>query len=207
MDQLEVTRHRSRVSRLRDRVFVVLTANVAVVCVWATQYVSQEYVLTPNSARFFLMMVTPPAAASGPRRAEPEHRPGSIGVFDSAPENPREVRARLERQIGWVEGIVYVWRRVMWSVAGFLELVALLVVITRRSRLLHLRAGVVILLSTVATLVGMRLLIDPDHGGMEPLAIRAHIYVAAVQSAYGVVLLIAFARRPRLAAARAGASS
>jgi len=195
MDQPELTRHGPRVSRLRDRVFVVLTANVALVCVWATQHVSQEYVLTPNSVRFLLMMVTPQAAASGPRRAEPENRSGSMGAFDAAPENPREARARLERQIGWVEGIVYVWRRVMWSVAGFLELAALLAAITRRSRLLHLLAGGVILLSTVATLVAMRLLI------------RSHVYVAAIQSAYGVVLLIAFARRPRSVTVQAGASS
>lgn len=171
MDQLEQGKPRRPVWRLRDRIFIVLTANLALACAWATYHVSQVRVLDP--CEYDLVMA----------------------AYDS----PGEVFAALEeanRRIASIKVIVHVWRHIMWSVAAFLELVALLAAITRKGRLLHLLAAGVILLSTKATLVGMNLLSDPGYGGMEPLAIRYYLYVAAIQSAYGVVLLFAFVHKP-----------
>ena len=50
--------------RLRDRVFCVLTAGMAVGWAWASQYVSQEYVLTPNAARAAVLLFMPSLSSS-----------------------------------------------------------------------------------------------------------------------------------------------
>jgi len=199
--QPEGTQPNQRVWRLRDRLFVVLTANMAWMCAWATPWVVEKSkVLEVNSTRVFLMMMP----AGGPWAQASDRAGGTSATGEPEPSGAmtrEEFHKLTNEQIPAVEVIVYVWKRVMWGVAGFLGLVALLVAITGKSRLFHLLAAVVIFVSTVATLVAMRLLIDPDYGGMEPLPVRSHVYVAAAQSAYGVVLLIAFARKPRWATA------
>lgn len=204
MDQPRGPEQKRHVWRLRDRIFVVLTANIAVLCVWATEYVSQEIVLEYNAARGLLMIMLPSGFEPPPAATSPQASSASDDPFDPAEANPFADPARLAQQVAAVEVIAYVWRRVMWGVAGLLEMVALLAVIARRSRVLQLVAAAVILLSTVATLVAMRLLIDPDYGGMADLPIRWHVMVAVAQSAYGVVLLAAFARKPTWVRAQPG---
>ena len=155
---------------------------------WAAQYISQEYVLTPNSARFLVMMLTPPTTDPGmaPQEAPPP--------FSSSA--PLQARHLMERQIGAVEVIVQVWQRMMWGLTGLLALTALLAAATGWGRFFHLVAAAGILLSAIGTLVAMRLLISQSYGGMDPLPIRSHVYVGLGQSAYAWLLLLAFARRP-----------
>lgn len=179
MTQLESSRSDKPAWRLRDRIFVVLTANLALACTWATYHVSQVKVLDPYRTQIYL------AAWNSPG-----------DVFDTVDQ--------ANQKIASIEFIVYVWRRIMWGVAGVLELVALLAAITRRGRFFHLLGAGVILLSTVATMVGMRFLVNPEYGGMQPLAARWYVIAAAAQSGYGVLLLIFYARKPRAPAIPAG---
>ena len=189
VDTDPIARHRMRYDRLRDRLFIVLTANVALLWAWGAWGVSQEYVLTPNSARFLLAMLMPASEAD------------SGSAITTTPnalpeETPRERRQRIERQIGTVEVIIYVWRRVMLGVVVVLELAALLSALTRWYRPLHLTAAVVMLLATVGTMVALRLLMSPAYGGMAPLAWQTHAYVAGAQLAYPILLLLAFGPKP-----------
>jgi len=179
--------------RLRDRVLVVLTAALAAACPWLANEVSQRQVMTPNAARA-LGMLFAGSAMSVP--ADDQDGDGELSF--------REFMAAQERQLGAVEAIVVVWRWIMWSVGGLLGVLALLAAITERCRLWLLMAGGVILLSTVASILAMRMLIHPDYGGMPPLSPWSHVIVASVQSLFGFVLLIAYWRKPRPAPARSG---
>lgn len=183
---------RRRCWRLRDRLFVVLTAHVAWALAWATPWlIEQSQILKINSARAFLLMLIP---VEQPQHARPGAGPANPGS-EAGGITAEELGKLIKRQIPAVEATVFVWRRIMWGVAGFVGLAALLAAVTGWSRFFHLLTAVVILLSTATTLIAMQLLIHPDYGGMAPLPLRSHIYVGLGQSAYGWLLLIAFARR------------
>lgn len=182
----------------RDRVFAVITAVAAGLCLWAAGAVG-DYVLTMNSARMMGAMIAGPAAV--------ETKSSGLASGQRLPflSRPRARVAgqpakttQLQRQIGTAEVVVYIWRRMMWVVAGILALIALLSWFTSKARLLHLSASAVILLSTVATLMGIRYLIAPEYGGMPPLPAKSYVCVAAVQSLYGLILLAVFARKPKV---------
>ena len=212
MDQLEQGKPRRPVWRLRDRIFIVLTANVAWLGAWQAYEVSQEYVLDASSARRYLMLASPsfrdillfPSLFLRPE-SQPTSRPASRSAAhdELSPREILDAYNELDRQDAAIQVIVTVWRRIIWGVAGFVGLTALLAAVTQMSRLFHLLAAGVILLSTMVTLVGMSFLIDPDYGGMEPLAWRWYFCVAAIQSAYGFMLLLAFARNPKAKPAHA----
>ncbi len=182
--------------RFRDRLFPVLTATVAAACVWGAQWVA-DYVGTMNSARVLGALMTAAIPQQpAPVRSLPNQLFGGMGATPPVTPAQRESSRQMREQLGAVEAIVYVWRRIMWGLAAVLEAVALLSAMTRRVRLWHLLAAAAILLSTAATIVGMRMLVDPRWGGMPELPVRSYVYVAAVQSAYALVLLLAFVKRP-----------
>ena len=167
-----------------------MTANLAAVIVWAAPLAAQKYVLTPNSARIFFAWL-----ASGTSRADTTV--GSSNPADTDEEADAFDPDQLQNQIAWVEGTVFVWQKIMYGLAISLGSLALLAAMTRWVRLMHLIAAGLIFLCTAATLVAMRLMIHPDYGGMDPLSIWSYVIVAGVQSAYGFILLIAFARPRR----------
>jgi hypothetical protein len=174
--------------RLRDRLFPVLTAAIALLWAWAAVYVA-DYVGTMNTARAIGALMAPGAGLP--------FIPGAFNTPPSAaPPTPIAQRRQLNNQIATVEIVTYIWRRAMLVVGILLELAAILSAITARVRLWHLIATTLILASTAATLVGLWLLIQPQWGGMPPLSQITYILTAAVQSVYGIVLLIAFARKP-----------
>lgn len=194
--------------RFRDRVFPVVTALLAGACVIGGEALV-EYVQRMHSVRVLGAAMAGSAAqqpltpsAGMARRLFPGMSP-----MVAPRESPEEAQRRqaqvehLKRQIGIVEGTIYVWRRVMWGVGGVLGALALLAAITARVRLFHLLAAVVVVLSTGATLTGMWLLISPAYGAMPPLAWQTWVLVGLVNGFYAIVLLIAFARvgRPQSA--------
>jgi hypothetical protein len=132
--------------------------------------------------------------------AVPRLRSNQIFPFAPPPppqRTPEEIEAfkKNREQIAYAEGVVYLWETFMYWMVRFLVMVGIVSLLAGWARGLHLMAAVVILLSTAATLIGLNFLIDPEKGGLPRLSIWTHIIVAAIQSAYGVVLLIAFARK------------
>jgi hypothetical protein len=105
--------------------------------------------------------------------------------------------AQLTRATSYAEVVVYVWERISYGVAGVLGLVGLVGLISRRVRGPHLFAAIVLLLGTAATLVGMRLLVDPDGGAFHPLPLQSYLIAGLAQSVYALILLGAFAREHR----------
>lgn len=173
--------------RFRDRLFLVLTANMAwVFVVGAPWLIEKSQILQVNSTRWFIPLMMPGAAAGD-----------SEGGLDA-----EGFKHLVDEQVPFVEAVVEGWKRGMWVVAGLIGLCALLAALTGRSRMFQLPASVFILLSTIGTLVVIQLLVHPDYGGMEPLPIRSHVYVALGQSVYGWLLLAAFIRRPKARADR-----
>lgn len=104
--------------------------------------------------------------------------------------------SQLSRATRYAEVVIFIWRRLIYGVAGMLALIALLGLATRRVRGPHLFAAAVILLTTAATVVAMRLLVDPARGAFHPLPLTSYLLAAGLQSAYAIVLLGAFARKP-----------
>ena len=195
--------------RLRDRLLVTLTAALAVGWVFLAHEASQRYVLTANSARVMGLLLIPPRSLSDVKSRATTASSPSLAVTIPGMNPPEtadeeettaamtaaQMRKLIRQQIPAVEVIVHIWRWAMWGVGGWLGLMSLLAAISSRARPFMLMAVGVILLSTIASLVAMRLLIDPDYGGMPPLLIWSYIIVAAGQSAWAWVLLIAY-RRP-----------
>lgn len=112
----------------------------------------------------------------------------------TAPKQPERVE-ELRRQILYVEGILFVWRAVMYLVAGVLLVVGLTGCFTRRVRGPHLAAAVLVLLSVPATVVAMELLAAEDKGGLGRLSLWTYLLVAVAQSLYAFVLLLILTRR------------
>ena len=104
----------------------------------------------------------------------------------------------LTRASGYAEAAVWGWERALYGVAALLALAGLIGLATRWVRGPHLVAAVAILLSTVGTLIGMRVLVDPTRGAFHPLPIQSYVLVIVCQSAYGVVLLAGFGRKKKL---------
>jgi len=106
---------------------------------------------------------------------------------------------RIHEQIVYVEKAVYIWERAMYGIVVFLAVVGIALLLMPWLRWPYLLAAIVILVSTRATLTGFHLLIDPTRGGMPILSIWIHIMVVVVQSAYSIVMLIAYERNTKIA--------
>lgn len=196
----------SRIS-LRNRIFAVLTANVAGAFALAGWYAAEKQVLPVNSARVIEIYIlqkemrikangwtstgvdtTRPATGAATRKRD---------VAQELHDIERQI-AVLTKQIGTTAVIAYVWKYLMYITAAILEVAAFLGT-TRHGRRAYLVAGWAILVSTVCTIVAMKLLIDPSFGGMESLARRSYVYIALIQGGYGAILLAVFwpgKRRP-----------
>ncbi len=172
---------------VRDRIFAVLTANVAVAFALAGWYCCEQYVLKVNSTRVLELEVL---------RLESKiltTRPGAAAA-DEARRADR--RKQLGEQIGTTLVIATVWKFLMYVTAAILEAAAFLGT-TRHGRRAHLVAGWAVLISTVCTVVAMTLLVAPSFGGMESLARRSYVYIALIQGGYGAILLAVFWSRKR----------
>jgi hypothetical protein len=202
--------------QLRDRLFPWLSILVAGACAWGTGEVAhrvREY--NSNRAVGGLLVASmmsgaatrpasgvpavhprtglpwisfPPAPASmpgGPSPARDSDRPGLPPVLP--------VR-ELTRATASAEGIILVWERIGQATAALLLLAGLSGLVTRRVRAAHLVVAAVLLAGTVATLAAMRLLVDPARGAFHPLPAQSYVLAALIQSAYGWILLAAFAR-------------
>ena len=180
----------------RDWIFAVLTLVIALGWAFGTDIVA-GHVKTMNSARFLGAVMT---GSITDQPTVPRLRSNQLIPFAPAPppgRTPEDIEAfkKNQEQIAYTEGVVYVWETFMYWMVRFLVMVGVVSLLAGWARGLHLTAAVVILLSTAATLIGFNFLIDPEKGGMPRLSIWTHIIVAAVQSAYGLVLVIAFARK------------
>jgi len=113
-----------------------------------------------------------------------------------SPEERRAIR-KLEEQIVFTEGVIYVWKRGMFGVAALVGGLGLIGIATRYVRRPHLFASAVMLAAMVTTLIGMQLLESPEGGGLEPLSIWSHIIVGVSMSAYPVILIVLLARKPK----------
>jgi hypothetical protein len=191
-------------------------------------------VRTINSVRYLMIAMMPclPPPDEG-------QRPGLSGLLPLGPRpaveprpDPAQVAAynQMKRQIAAVEGLTYIWERLMWGLCGLLAAVALLSWVTPWGRFWHLLAAAAIFLMTAATLAGARYLDIPDGGGFgiwplsgptyEALMARLglptggglgapnlllHVYLimGGIFSAYGWLLVIIFARRRRPAVSSA----
>ncbi|MBI4581734.1 MAG: hypothetical protein HY718_18705 [Planctomycetes bacterium] len=139
-----------------------------------------------------------PAADDGDISSKPRPGAGDGDASDSrppaaVPELPLE---RLTRATAHAETIVFVWERVMYGVAAVLGLAGVVGLATSWVRVSHLIAAIVVLLSAVGTIVGMRLLVSPDGGAFHELSVKSYVVAGVVQSLYGWVLLGVFRLRP-----------
>ncbi len=179
--------------RLRDRLFPVLTVSIAFLWALGTMRVA-EYVGSMNTARALAAIMAAPMSSGSSMSSF------TSNILNMQPSHPTasqvQEQRKLTQQITTVEVVVYVWRVAMLILAGILWMLSLLSVITGRFRLWHLCAAFLILASTLGTLIGLWLLTRPEWGGMPPLSVLSYICVGAVQAAYGMILLIAFARKP-----------
>jgi hypothetical protein len=177
-----------QVSR-RDRLFAVLTANVAVAFALAGWFGSQQYVLKVNFSR--LLEVEMLRVKSKILTTRSEANP------EQEAQQELDVEA-LQRQIAAAWVIARVWEYLMYVAAVILEAMAILAAIGRRPRVAHLVAALTILLSTFGTLEAIHLLVRPDFGGMQALPVRSYLYVGLLQGSYGAVLLAVLltGRRP-----------
>jgi NADH:ubiquinone oxidoreductase subunit K len=176
-----------------------------VAALWAgsAQYIA-DYVRTMNSARLIGMLMT---SGMDPQEDEESALPGR-SLFQRPPpagspqaerraQQRRENLEQQQKQIAYVEVVVFIWERIMYAVAGFLALVGLFSLRGKTVRLLHLLAAGCLLLSPAITLIAMSLLINPERGGMPPLSLWTYVIVIATQSTYGLVLLAAYTRKPQ----------
>lgn len=179
----------------RERVFVLVTLVVAVAWLWGAWRVA-EHVKRINFARLVGSamvggMAGHPDSQSLLPPLLPLPRPAAPDELEQAGR-----RHALQEQTRWVETVIYVWRSVMNAVAAVLAILAVVSHVTGRARAVFLAAAAIILASCVVSVVGMLFLVAPERGGLPPLRGLAYVVVVAVQSAYGLVLLAAFARRP-----------
>ena len=160
---------------LRDHLFAVLTANVAMAFALAGWYEAEKQVLPINSARLLEihMLQTEMRIKANQRASSRAHSSRPESDSEEAPKNPAEEVKDIEHQmmvlteqIGDTAIIAYVWKYMMYVTAVILEAAALLSIITHQGRRSHLVAGWAVLISTVCTLVAMVLLVSPSYGGM-----------------------------------------
>ena len=189
MDATTVGEHASssRISR-RDRMFAVLTANVAMAFALAGWYQAEKQVLPVNSSRVIdihLLQLKMRIDANGQISAPAT---GPAKPANRLNDTEQQI-SLLTKQIGITAVIAYAWKYLMYLTAAILEVAAFLST-TRHRRKAHLAAACTILISTICTIVAMKLLISPSFGGMESLAKRSYIYIALIQGGYGAVLLV-----------------
>lgn len=180
---------------MRERVFPILTLIVAIAWIVGGIRIA-AYLHRLNEERFIAGTM-----AAGAAEDQSAGGGGLSSIFRLDPKQPSRQQTdrmrRLKEQVGWVHEITRIWRRVMLGTGGFLIGVGVLSVFRRWVRILHLLAGVVILAGTVASLIALNLLVDPAAGGLPPLSFWTPVLVAVIQGFYGVVLLIAFAKRAK----------
>ncbi len=189
----------------RDRLFAVLTANVAVAFALAGWYEAEKRVLPVNSARLLeihMLQTEMRIKAASRSSREGLSRPATKSADGNSetadePEDIEKRIAALTEQMATTAIIAYVWKYLMFLTAAILEMAALLST-TRRRRGAHLVAAWAVLISTACTLIAMRLLVSPSFGGMESLSIRSYLYIATIQGSYGALLLAVFLKKPRI---------
>lgn len=101
----------------------------------------------------------------------------------------------LQQASKTVETVVYVWERMMYSGAALLLVACVASWLTGRVRIAHLSIAVVMLLVTLTTLAGMRIIEHPSAGAMPALPLVHHALAGVTLSAYAWILLAVFVRR------------
>ncbi|HOA72119.1 MAG TPA: hypothetical protein PL151_05635 [Phycisphaerae bacterium] len=131
--------------------------------------------------------------------SEPSGEPAPVGTKHdrSAFEPPALPFRELSRASASAEVIIHTWECVVYAVAGVSAVAGLIGLFSRWVRGPHLLAAALILLSTVGTLVAMRLLVDERAGAFHALPLLSYLLAAAGQSLYGIVLVALFARKDR----------
>lgn len=219
-DARHISADRTNRRRLRDRVLPWITLLVAVGWVVAARQIAprvREY----NANRAFLgamtaaMVGSRPATASAPAVSPrtglpwisfppaPDSQPSepSAASASTTPGGPSALAPlppdQLIRATAFAESAVYVWERLVYGVAVAAALAAVVGTLFGRVRIPHLLAAAAMCLGTLGTLIVMGLLVDPARGAFHPLGLEAHLLAALAGLLYPLVLLIAFARKPR----------
>jgi len=184
---------------VRDRIFAVLTANVAVAFALAGWYQAEKQVLPINSLRVIEIDILQRGMRIKAHNWNSRSTDATGPSADSADrerditqeiKDTEDQAAVLTKQIGTTFVITYAWKFLMYITAAILEVAAFLGT-TRHGRRAYLAAACAILISTVCTVVAMKLLVAPSFGGMESLARRSYVYIALIQGGYGAILLLA----------------
>lgn len=184
-----------RFARPRDWICPLVTLAVAVLWALATKGAA-NHVNHGNLARLMgtVMFGTSLSPDAGDGTSSPFLLPGERRNR-SGPGLPL-FHNSLARQSEAVETTTYIWRWGMTAVAILLALTGIVSLAVGWARPLHLAAAVVILASSIGTYVALRQLVDPARGGLAEQPSIFYALVLGLQSLYGWVLLILFARHP-----------
>ena len=190
--------------RWRDRwfplLFPLLTLFVAVG--WAYTGWHQAAVLREaNSARSVAHLLT---GGMGLGQALPQI--GGVAATSTL-SGVRSPLTDLQQSTGTVETVVDKWQCLMYGIAGAVALLAVASWVTSCTRATHLVAAAIMLIGTVATLIGMRIVEHPQFGNMPPLPRYQYVLAGVVLSAYAWVLLAVFAWSGRSSRATIQSSS
>ncbi len=186
-------------ARRIDRLLGLFTLVVALA--WGAGALAvADYVRGINAARVLGALMTGGLNLAAPLPGDPAGSASPSG--DSGGE--RRTAALLikdtimSHNAAFVEAAVDLWLRAMLGGSGVIGVLGLLAARVRRPRPLHVLTAACLLACAAATLAGMRLLVDPDYGGLPPLPFLSYLCVGLVQSVYAWVLLavVMSARRP-----------
>ena len=180
--------------RWRDRwfplLFPLLTLFVAVG--WAYTGWHQAAVLRKaNSARLVGHLFT-----GGMGLGQPFPQIGGAAATSTL-SGARSPLAELQQSLQTVEVVVDRWQWIMYRIAGTIAFLAVASWVTGWTRATHLVAVVIMLIGTITTLIGMRLIEHPQFGNMPPLPLYQYVLVGVVLSVYAWVLLVVFIRSGR----------
>lgn len=179
-------------ARRVDRLLGLFTLVVAVA--WGAGAIAvADYVRGINSARVVGALMAGGLAFHAPLPGgSVDPRPPS-GASDGAPAAapPPTQDIIMSRNAAFVETVADLWLRVMLGTAGVVGVLGLLAARVRRPRPLHVLTAACLLACAATTLAGMRLLVDPDYGGLPPLPFVSYLCVGLVLSVHACVLLAA----------------
>jgi len=182
----------------RYRIFPIITIIIA--CAWAAgSWKLAAHIKSVNLARLLGATLTSGMTETQYARP-PSAQPIVPFIPIPAPQRDRQqakIIQETREQTAYVEVVVYYWERSMYGLAAFLGVTGIVSFVRKTwARPLLLLAGAVIILSTPATMICMQLLVDPAKGALPELPILYYILMAIIQSFYGVILFIAFIRKP-----------
>ncbi len=194
------TAGKSKSARNRIRILAILSLVVATVWLVAAAYPKRVYGYNTVDrwVKGKLMLAALSQSTGTMGEAEPDLRtllkppPTTPEATDpeAAPADREAAARKYTQHMRVLVGGFYVWKAIAILAGGWLALAGIVGLTGRRvGVVLHRQAAVLIMLSTLATVVGI--LVAIKWGGMPPVDdVLIYVKIAAVQSAYAWILLI-----------------